>query len=185
MSWLSDWLRAILDRLKPTPTPLEPVDPPIPRPAPPGPPGIQPPPTELARRALVALNARRALRGVGPLAHDDGLMVAAMEHALDLATGKAQPHDGFPDRVRKHGWPYEERGAASGFGNTSEGISFGGQSPEEAILILDSSPDPHEGHRRDFEERVFTHVGIAVVVSGSKGFWTGGGYIAVVDYGSK
>jgi uncharacterized protein YkwD len=167
MSKFLEWLLNLFRR-QPVPQPQPPpVDPPIPRPAPPGPPGIQPPPTELARRAMVTLNARRAERGVGPLAHDDGLMVAAMELALPLGLGRAQPHEDFPGRVRRHGWPYEDLGVKSGFGNTSEGISWGGRTPEEAVLILDSSPDPREGHRRDFEDRLYNFVGIAIVINGS------------------
>lgn len=140
---------------------------------------------EAIARGLAAINKRRAERGVGPLLLDDGLCRAAKALAIPYAAGKARAHWGFPDRVRKEGWPYENLHIRnSGFGNTSEGCMQGGSTPEDCVLCLDDSKDPMEGHRQDFEDPKFTHVGIAFAKTTARhpgmGDWT-----AVVDYGAK
>lgn len=137
---------------------------------------------EATRRGLDALNQRRKERGAGPVVLEDGLCLAAEELAVPLGSGRAQPHAGFPERVRKHGWPQEDMGIRNrGFGNVSEGCMEGGRSPEECILSLDASKNPREGHRQDFEDPAFTHVGIAFAPNRGRF----GGYVAVVEYGAR
>lgn len=168
MSWLSDWLDRLSGRSRPKPKPTPVVD------------GTWVP------RGLAAINSRRAERGAGPLQLDPGLCAAAAVLAPGLADGTKQPHDGFPDRVRLRGWPYEDKGIRNrGFGNVSEGNSEGGMTPEEAVLILDNSPDPNEGHRRDFEDPRMTHVGIAYAKLTAGPLAKYGGFAAVVDWGAR
>jgi uncharacterized protein YkwD len=137
-------------------------------------------------RALAALNAHRASVGAGPLEFDPGLMAAAEELAIPLGDGRAEAHDGFPDRVRRHGWPFEDAGIRNrGFGNVSEGCGEGGRTPEEAVSILWSARNPREGHRRDVEDPAFTHVGIAFAENRGREYGAFGGCVVVVDYGAR
>jgi uncharacterized protein YkwD len=117
MSWLSDWLRAILDRLKPTPIPPKPVDPPIPRPAPPGPPGIQPPivPSDRAVALFAAINAARAAHGVAGLLNDGRLNRVAQAHAGENADAHQLTHSwkdnrSLGDHVRDQGYDFRAIG---------------------------------------------------------------------------
>lgn len=137
------------------------------------------------RRAWKALNDRRAQRGLKPLLLDPGLCRAAKRLAVPLGKGTARPHDGFPERVRNEGWPEQNCGVRSGFGNVSEGNSEGATTPEFAVTMLDDSPNPREGHRRDFEDLRFTHVGIAFGKITRGAFATFGGYACVVEYGAR
>jgi uncharacterized protein YkwD len=134
--------------------------------------------------ALAALNERRQQRGVSPVALDEKLTAAAQEHAEAIGSGSPWPHpwphQGFPERVRTRGWTFRDCGIRNrGFGNVSEGIAWGGESPEEGILILDGASDPHEGHRADFEDPAFTHVGIGIAPHHLYG------HVVVVDYGAQ
>lgn len=132
-----------------------------------------------ATRALAALNARRAERALLPLAADPGLSRAAQLHAEALAKRKARPHDGFPQRVRAEGWAQEDCKIRNrGFGNVSEGISWGSVGIERLVVSLDDSPNPAEGHRRDFEDPAFTHVGIGIAQVKNTTY-------IVVDYGAR
>lgn len=138
-------------------------------------------PDEARRRALIAMNLRRSARDAGPVKLDGDLNAAAQEHADKIAAGRASPHQGFPERVRSRGWTYGDCGIRNrGFGNISEGIAWGGQTPDEAILILDGAHNPKEGHRQDFEDPAFTHVGIAFARMQRRPEW-----VTVVDYGAR
>jgi uncharacterized protein YkwD len=143
-------------------------------------------PADAASRALAALNARRQSRGVRPLAWDPGLARAAAASAVAVGSGREQPHAGFPTRVRNLGWPYADcRIRNRGFGNVSEGISFGITSPSQGVTTLDDSPLPWEGHRRDFEDPTFTHVGIGFAPLTGGIFARYGNFVCVVDYGAR
>lgn len=176
MNWL-DWVRGLFGRPKP---------PPPPKPKPPAPaPGFDL--DEWRRRGLVALNARRAARGAGPVAFDSGLNAAAMALAPGLGAGTMAPHQDMEARIRPRGWPYEDRhlARASGFGNIGEGCGFGGRTPEECVLNLDNSSIPTEAHRVDFEDRAWTHVGMAFAVNARGPYAAYGGYAFVLDYGAR
>lgn len=157
------------------PVPITPPSPPIP-----------PYSSAWVNFALTALNNRRTSKGLGALALDGGLCRAANILAIGIANGTMAPHQDFPERVRAEGWPYENKGIRnSGFGNVSEGCSEGGTTPEECVLILDSSTDPNEGHRRDFEDPAFNHVGISICPITAGTYSSIGGYVCVVDYGAR
>lgn len=128
---------------------------------------------DVRSRMLAEINRIRASKGVGPLAIDDRLTRPAQDHADALARRAARPHDGFPGRLYSAGFPRMECRIRYGAGNVSEGVSWGGDDPVTAVAILDSSPDPEDGHRRDFEDPAFNRVGL-----GYAGLWW------VVDYGA-
>jgi uncharacterized protein YkwD len=121
-------------------------------------------------RAIWAMNDRRASLGLQPFAFDANLNRAASQSARAVAKGEA-PHAGFPRRIRDNGWT----------GRASEGISFGAGTPEMAVLLLDSSPNPLEGHRVDFEDGSLTRVGIGFAKAMVGPY--AGRIVAVVDYG--
>lgn len=163
-------------------------DRPVPRPDPdPDPPdtrGWPGDPAEAVRRALAAINGRRAGRGAGPLVLDPGLCESARLHARGYGDGSQRPHEGFPERVRSRGWPFADCGIRNaGFGNVSEGCGPGALSPED-VLMLDDSPDPREAHRRDFEDPAFTHCGIAFAPNEGQDAWAGG-RCYVVEWGAR
>jgi uncharacterized protein YkwD len=172
----------------PPPVPVVTTPPPVPVPTPqPQPqPVVTPPPAGNDEqgwiwRALVALNARRAQRGLAPVALDQALCRAAAIEAVPLAAGDVQAHWQFPERVRAQGWAEANCGIRnSGFGNVSEGITWGCDTPEYAVTFLDDAASPLEGHRRDFEDPAFTHVGIWMVRGGGLG-----GYTCVVEWGAQ
>jgi uncharacterized protein YkwD len=156
MSWLSDWLRAILDRLKPTPTPPEPVDPPIPRPAPPGPPGILPPivPSDRAVALFSAINAARAAHGVGSLMADGRLNRVAQAHAGEDADAHQLTHSwkdnrSLGDHVRDQGYDFRTIGECLDWWRaTPEGAvaAWIGDAPHARILLDSTYRDLGVGH---------------------------------------
>lgn len=141
-------------------------------------------PADARELALAAINERRKARGAGPLALDPGLCEAAEEHVKGYGDGSQRPHDGFPERVRRRGWEQCDCGIRNaGFGNVSEGVGAGARAPGE-VTSLDDSPDPDEGHRRDFEDPAFTHCGIAFAPNRGVDSWCKG-WAYVVEWGAR
>ena len=146
--------------------------------------GVNDWPEDAVELALAAINQRRGERNLKPIKLDKGLCESAEEHVRGYGDGSQQPHQGFPDRVRRRGWKQENCGIRNfGFGNVSEGVGAGASSPSDVIL-LDSSPDPNEGHRRDFEDPAFTHCGIAFAYNRGTDSWCGG-MVYVVEWGAR
>lgn len=117
----------------------------------------------------------RKKAGVCAVKYDDRLGRSAEKHVADLAAGRARPHDGFPDRVWvEQKFPQQQCGNRSGFGNISEGVSWGsaGFSAEELVSILNDNG----AHGQDFRDPVFNLVGVAYL-EGEKGTYV------VVEYG--
>lgn len=120
----------------------------------------------LTESILVEANVMRAKKDCRPFLRDERLEKAAQEHANDLAAGRARPHDGMEERIRRAGFPvsYDScKISRKGMGaNYTEGIVNGSDEVSPKYLEYLTSSGPGEGHYDDFYDPKITRVGIGV-----------------------
>jgi hypothetical protein len=148
----------------------------------PTPPAPTPPPAIAAgapAELLLAANAMRSARGLPAFAWDGRLAASARGHALDLAAGRARPHDGLAGRIAASGFPVSSACRVSRPTmpvNYTEGIEWGSQPASAASLAALVAAGPGEGHYDDFYDPKIALVGIGVASGG-------GATYTVLDYG--
>ncbi len=156
----------------PTPTPI-----PVPRPDPVPNPVPVPIPDQILAKAMQTINTGR-VKIQAPAYHlNDKLTAAAQVLADGIEKGTAKPHDGFPDRVWKTGFPhFDLHDPHISFGNISEGVFEGGIDMVGFWVDFLLKERGRETHGGDFREPKFTEIGIGYPKSGHG--WT------VFDYGT-